>query len=114
MKDNTLKIKLFLEKRPNGIVQPSGTLGTQNVKDYWVNVNLTREYGIIDEYIDIEMDPYRAVLEKQNVNPWFVEFGFFESIKTTGISGKTKDYQIVPELQDAIRKAKVFSIDINS
>ena len=113
MKDNKLKIKLFLDKRPQGVVQPDGTLGTQNINDYYVNINLKSEFTIIDEYIDIEMDPFRTSMERQLINPWFTEFGFFDSIKTTGITGKTKDFQIVPELQDVSKKSKIFSIDIN-
>ena len=113
MKNNKLQIKLFLDKRPQGVVQPDGTFGTQNVNDYYVNINLTSEFTIIDEYIDIEMDPFRTSMERQLINPWFTEFGFFESVKTTGITGRTRDYQIVPELQDVSKKAKIFSIDIN-
>lgn len=113
MKENKLKVKLFLDKRPNGIVQPDGTTGTQNINDFYVNVNLKREINIIDEFIQIEMDPYRTEMNRQNINPWFIEFGFFDSIKTTGISGKTRDYAIVPELNDVQRKAKIFSIDMN-
>ena len=52
-------------------------------------------------------------MERQLINPWFTEFGFFDSIKTTGITGKTGDFRIVPELQDVSKKAKIFSIDIN-
>lgn len=111
--DSTLKIKIFLDKRDNGIVMPDGSLGTQNVKDYYINVNLMREINIIDEFIDIQLDPYRTQLDKQTINPWFHEFGFFESIKTSGISGKTRDYIVVPELQDAVRKARIYSIEIN-
>jgi hypothetical protein len=113
MKDNKLKVKLFLDKRPEGIVQPDGTFGTQNINDYYVNINLCREMSIIDEYIDIQLDPFRTSIERQLVNPWFNEFGFFESIISTGISGKTRDMQIVPELQNVQKKAGIFSIDIN-
>lgn len=113
MKDNKLKVKIYLDKRPEGVVQPDGTYGTQNVSDYYVNINLTREINIIDEFIQVEIDPYKTQMERQKVNPWFVEFGFFESLKTTGISGKTRDYRVVPELQDFQKKAKIFSIDIN-
>lgn len=113
MKNNKLQVKLFLDKRENGIVQPDGTYGTENSRDYYVNVNLTREINIIDEFIEIELDPYRTSIDRQNLNPWFIEFGFFDSIKTTGISGRTRDYLIVPDLENVQGKSKIFSIDIN-
>lgn len=113
MRDNKIKIKLYLNKRPNGVVQSDGTYGTQNLNDYYVNINLTSEFNIIDEYIDIQLDPFRTIMDRQLVNPWFNEFGFFESIRSTGITGRTNNTQIVPELQDVQRKAKIFSIDMN-
>lgn len=113
MKQNKLNVKLFLDKRKDGIVQPDGTYSTQNSSDYYVNVKLTREINIIDEFVQIDVDPFRTDMERQNLNPWFIEFGLFDSIKTTGISGRTRDYSIVPDLQNVQGKAKIFSIEIN-
>lgn len=113
MEKNSIKLKLYLDKRPEGIVQPNGTYASENVNDFYVNVCLNRELSIIDEFVQIDMDPYRTEMSRQNINPWFVEFGMFESIRTTGISGKTGDYTLVQELQDLQKKSKIFSIDIN-
>jgi len=104
-----IKIKLFLDKREQGIVQPDGTYSTQNYSDYYFNVFLTRELKIIDEYIDIQLDPLRVRMEKQLINPWFIEFGFFGDIGSTGISASTN----VNNYKTIINKAKLFSIDIN-
>ena len=108
-----LKVQLFLDKRNQGIVEPSGGYLTQSVNDCYVNVFLNRKTKIIDEYIDIELDPFRTEMDRQLINPWFNEFSFFESITTTGITGKTIDMSWIPEEQNLIKKAKKYSIDIN-
>lgn len=111
--ENKIKIKIHLDKRDLGIVQPGGGYASSNINDYYVNINLNRKLKIFDDYIDIQKDPFRTEMDRQNINPWFVEFGFFESITYAGISGKTRDYKVVTESQDIIKKAKIFSIDIN-
>lgn len=114
MEKKYLKIKLFLDKRELGIVQPQGTYLTENYSDYYININLTREIKMIDEYIDVQKDPLRMEMSRQLINPWFMEFGFFETIKRTGITGKTDDPTIIYKPQEQIiTKAKNFSIDIN-
>lgn len=110
---NQIKIKIHLDKRDLGIVQPDGTYSTQNHSDFFVNINLNKRFKLFDDYVDVQKDPFRTEMDRQFINPWFIEFGFFESIAYAGLSGKTKDYKIVPDLQDAVKKAKIFSIDIN-
>ncbi len=108
-----LKIQLYLDKRELGVVQPDGTYGSQNHTDYYVNIHLNRRYNIIDEYIDIAIDPLRTEMQRQLINPWFIEFSFFESITSTGIAGKFDDLTLVPVSENLIKKAEKFKIDIN-
>jgi hypothetical protein len=109
------KVKLYLDLRDEGVVQPDGTYGTQNSKDYFINLNLTRKFKIYDEYVDVQLDPLRVNMQRQLINPWFIEFGFFESITSTGITGETsKNYNVlVPSTQNIVKKAEIFSITIN-
>ena len=112
--EKNLKIKLYIDYRPDGIVQPDGTYGTQNHKDFYFNVKLNRELKLFDDYVDVELDPLRVSMERQLINPSFIEFGFFESIKSTGISGNTNSNNtLVPTTQNIIKKAEIFSITIN-
>jgi hypothetical protein len=113
--ENNIKIKLFLDERENGIVQPTGTVGTQNLNDFFVNIPLTREIKIFDRYIDVQKDPLRLDMQRQFINPWFIEFGFFEGLKSTGITAGTTNNTstIVPSNQNLIKKAEIFSITIN-
>jgi len=113
--ENNIKIKLFLDERDNGIVQPNGSVSTQNVNDFFVNIPLTREIKLFDKYVDIQKDPLRLDMQRQFINPWFIEFGFFEGIKTTGITANTINNTTlpVPSSQNLIKKAEIFSITIN-
>ena len=113
--EKNFKVKLYLDLREDGVVQPDGTYGTQNNKDYYVNLNLNREIRIIDEYIDIQKDPLRVDMQRQFINPWFIEYGFFESIRSTGITGtSSNNYNVlVPTTENLIKKAEIFSITIN-
>lgn len=113
--ENKLEIKLYLDIRENGVVQPDGTYSSQNYRDYYVNVNIGRNFKLIEPYVDIQLDPLRVDMQHQLINPWFIEFGFFETIKTTGITGKTSNNfnVLVPTIQNLIKKADNFSITIN-
>ncbi len=109
------KIKLYLDLRDEGVVQPDGTYGTQNQNDYFINLNLIRKYKLYDDYVDIQLDPLRVNMQRQLINPWFIEFGFFESIRSTGITGNSStNYNVlVPSSENIIKKAEIFSITIN-
>lgn len=113
--EKKIKIKLFLQSEPEGVVQPMGILGTQNISDYFVNIPLTRKTKLIGDYIDVQFDPLRLNMQRQLINPWFIEFGFFESITTTGITGVTSDnyHTVVPVSKNLIKKANILSITIN-
>lgn len=111
--ENKIKTTIHLDKREPGIVQPNGGYASSNINDYYINVKLNRKIKIFDDYVDIQKDPFRTEMDRQNINPWFIEFGFFESITYAGITGKTNDYKVVLESQDIVKKAKIFSIDIN-
>lgn len=100
------KIKLFLDVRPwtgstsgFGIIQPNGKIGEGNPRDYFINVNLNRTYNVL-EYINISKDPTKISIDRQLINPHFLEFAFFDTINknkvnygydlTTGTTGMTE------------------------
>lgn len=113
--NKNFKIKLYLDLRSDGVVQPDGTYGTQNINDYYINLPLVRKMKLVDEYIDVQIDPLRVDMQRQLINPWFIEFGFFESIRSTGITGTSlNNYNVlVPTTENLIKKAEIFSITIN-
>lgn len=82
----TYKIKLFLDKRDLGVLQPDRTYGKKNHSDWYVVVSFFQSKNIVDNYIHTYMDPFRTTMQRQLINPYFVEFGFFENIQSYSAS----------------------------
>ncbi len=102
------KIKIFLDKRPGGIVQPTGTYGIKNANDFFVSVQLLKEVKLSGDYVDIALDPNRFVLQRQFINPYFIELSFFEDIDRVGSDSD------LPTDQGSLKgKAKKYNITIN-
>jgi hypothetical protein len=81
-----LKIELFIDKRPNGILQPNGTLGIKNSSDFYVNIPLVRDITLFEDYVNIALDPFRTSIQRQLINPYFIELGFFETVDSISSS----------------------------
>jgi hypothetical protein len=96
------KIELFIDKRPNGILQPSGMLGNNNDSDFYVNVPLYRNIALFEDYVNITSDPFKTVIDRQLINPYFIELGFFETVDS--VSGTT---------DSIVNKAPSYGITIN-
>lgn len=78
--EQRFKIELFIDKRPNGILQPNGTLGVKNHSDFYINVPLNRDITLFEDYVNVALDPFRTLVERQLINPHFIELGFFETV----------------------------------
>jgi len=108
MTDSTHKISLFLDKRELGILQPDGSYGKKNNKDWYITIPFVTTNKIINDYIQIYMDPFRSIMERQMVNPYFMDYGFFETIKSFSSSTQNANSDLFIET-----KSKVYNIDIN-
>ena len=102
----TYKISLFLDKRDLGILQPNRTYGKKNHSDWYVTVQLDRSTKLVDDYVHMYMDPFRTTIERQMINPYYIEFGFFENIQSYSSSTKGAIYNIET-------KAPLYKIEIN-
>jgi len=100
--NSSIKIELFIDKRPNGILQPSGMLGNTNDSDFYVNIPLNKNITLFEDYVTISTDPFRTTIERQLINPYFIELGFFETINA--VSGGTNSI---------MEKSKLYGITIN-
>ncbi len=79
--------------------------------DFYIDVFLTKSFRKVDEYIDVEKDDLRTSIDRQLVNPYFIELAFFETIKSINVSGSTNTTVSSP--WEAVEdKAKFFRIDI--
>jgi len=60
-------------------VYPNGSLHMNPQNDFYLNIFLTKTTEI-DEYVDIQKDDTIYVINRQNINPYFIELGFFNSV----------------------------------
>ncbi len=103
----TYKVSLFLDKRDLGVLQPDRTYGKQNHSDWYITVPFIKSDRLVDEYIHTYMDPFRTTMTRQLINPYFIEFGFFENIQS--FSASTDGVSI----HNIETKAPLYNIDIN-
>jgi hypothetical protein len=103
----TYKITLFLDKRELGILQPDRTYGTKNHKDWYVTFPMYSSFKLVDEYVQTYLDPFRTTMTRQMINPYFVEYGFFENIQS--FSASTDGV----EIHNIEIKAPLYNITIN-
>lgn len=112
MENDIFYTKIFIDKRLGGILQPNGTLDIQNESDFYLNVFLTRTYKKVGEYVQVDKDPFQSKIPRLNVNPYFIELGFFETILGKSMTGNTF-VQISDKENAIIDKANSFNITIN-
>jgi hypothetical protein len=103
----TYKVTLFLDKRDLGILQPDRTYGKKNHSDWYINVPFVLSDKLVDEYIHTYLDPFRTVMQRQMVNPYFLEYGFFETIQSYSASTDGNVYHNIET------KAPLYNIAIN-
>jgi hypothetical protein len=97
------KIKLFIDKREYGVVQPDGSVASTNFSDFHINIILTKSINKHSEYVDINIDTYKTQIDRQLFNPLFIELAFFETvgkissgstIHSDSVYDKAADYKI--------------------
>lgn len=108
--ETAYKIQIFLDKRALGIIQPNNSYGTQNAKDWYISVPFTKSTKLVSDYVQTYSDPFRTTMQRQLVNPYFMEYGFFETIK--GFSGATS-ISVDSSFANITTKARMYNIDIN-
>jgi hypothetical protein len=100
------KYKIRLNKIPGGgIVTSSGVISDSYDKDFFITLPIYKTEDL-EGYVGVEKDPLKTTLQRQLINPYFIELGFFENIKSV-LSGNTKTLYSVEE------KSQIYGIDIN-
>jgi hypothetical protein len=74
------KESFFLRKEGDKIVNENNTLGTLSNHDWYIDLIL-RKSMVLDGYVQINRDDFIYEIERQIINPYFYELGFFETIK---------------------------------
>lgn len=68
--------------------------------DFWIPILINRSYKNF-EYVSVDIDESIDVIERQNVNPYFVEFSFFDSIQThTPVKGSNLTASMVSYIKE--------------
>ena len=66
----------------SGQVETSiGGLASSYDSDWYVNVLLTKDIELTD-YVEVSKDSYQLTIDRQSINPYFYELGFFETISS--------------------------------
>lgn len=84
MQSTDLKFTIFIDKRKEeGILRPkSRVFATTPESDFYINIPLFKKIKLTDEYVDISVDPKKHTVQRQLINPYFIELGFFENIES--------------------------------
>ena len=61
------------------VVTSVGGLATYYDSDWYLNVMLTKDIELTN-YVEINKDATKYTINRQNINPYFYELGFFETI----------------------------------
>lgn len=100
------KYKIRLNVNPGGgVVTSARYVANSYDKDFFVTLPIYKTQEL-DGYVSVEGDPLRTTVERQLINPYFIELGFFENIQSV-LSGNSKSQLSVQE------KSEQYGIDIN-
>jgi hypothetical protein len=107
--EQKINIQLYLDVRENGVFNHNNqTIVSANPTEYYVTVPLYKTFDGHEDYVNIYIDPSKVIMPRQQFNPFFIELGFFNSIRGITDNGKYgKKSEIVEE------KVKFFDIKIN-
>ena len=88
--DNIQQYKIYvdaIEADPGQwlFLQEDRSLGLQPDKDFYLPVFLRRTYEVY-EYVDISKEKDIIPIERQEFNPYFIEFGFFDTIERNRVN----------------------------
>jgi hypothetical protein len=67
-----------------GFVQKDKTIGPNPPNDFYLPIFLTKIYDYCT-YVDIKADDTPFVIERQNINPFYIEVDFFTTVNRNGL-----------------------------
>jgi len=74
------KYKVRLPKYPNkGIQRTDGSFSESYDKDFYINVLIEKE-NTLSDYVNVYVDPSRLEIQRQSINPYYIELGFFKNV----------------------------------
>ena len=103
----TYQYKIRLNVTPfGGIKTSTGLISDAYDKDFYINMPVYKTHNL-EGYVNVDIDPSKATMERQFINPFFIELGFFENVESV-LSSNTKSDNSVQI------KAQNYGIDISN
>ena len=104
--EEVFRYKVRLNVNPGGGIKTStGLVANSYDKDFFITLPIYKTEDL-EGYVDVEKDPLKTVVNRQLINPYFIELGFFENIKSV-LSGNSEARFNVEE------KSEKYGIAIN-
>ncbi len=76
------RYKIRLPKYPNlGIQRSDGYISDAYDKDFYINIPIFKE-NTLSDYVNVFIDPTKLEIERQFINPYYIELGFFKNISS--------------------------------
>jgi len=82
-----------------GFVYSDRTVGSNPENDFILPVFLRKTYNYY-EYVDVKKDDTIIPIPRQEINPYFIEFSFFDDIQRVGLQN---GYQLTNSMVDFIK-----------
>ena len=92
--DNVYKFKIYAQTSPDSgatigysFVQEGAvrSLAPNPQHDFFLPVFITRTNNVV-EYVNTTYDPTIFTMERQEINPYYIEFGFFDTIQRNTVN----------------------------
>ena len=100
------KYKIKLNKiDENSIIRSNGVISNTYDKDFFITISIYKN-NKVEGYVNVDVDPLRLVIERQLINPYFIELGFFEDVDAV-LSSNSLNKNSVQE------KSERYNITIN-
>ncbi len=100
------KFELYVQTTPitdsshgYGFVYRDRSVNSNPENDFIVPIFLKKTYNYY-EYVDVKKDDTIIPIQRQEVNPYFIEYGFFDDIQRVGIQN---GYQLTNTMVDFVR-----------
>jgi len=104
--EEVFKYKIRLNVNPGGgVITSTGVISDSYDKDFFITLPVYKTQDL-EGYVSVEKDPLKTSINRQFINPYFIELGFFENIKSV-LSGNSNSQLSVEE------KSQQYGIDIN-
>ena len=113
-----LKYSLFVNVQPhsgstNGYVIINGDQTVSEIPehDFFIQVPISKTYKIVD-YVDVSIDEGIDDIERQEINPFYYEYGFFDQMQNVHINkGDDLTFSIIEYIKSIRPELSNFSTD---